>query len=104
MVNLGCYECVDQSFTMTERDIFSGLRNVAQVVESRLAYAVYLLVIVIIISVIILVINQSDFRILLYLLLLLLLFLSLLVVIVVKYARAHCGKGTWYAAVDIARY
>ena len=91
---------------MTERDIFSGLRNVAQVVESRLAYAVYLLVIVIIISVIILVINQSDFRILLYLLLLLLLllFLSLLVVIVVKYARAHCGKGTWYAAVDIARY
>ena len=92
---------------MTERDIFSDLRNVAQLVESRLAYAVYLLVIVIIISVIILVINQSDFRILLYLLLLLLLlllFLSLLVVIVVKYARAHCGKGTWYAAVDIARY
>ena len=45
MVNLGCYECVDQSFTMTERDMFTDLSNVAQVVESRLTYAVYLFVI-----------------------------------------------------------
>ena len=44
MVNLGCYECVDQSFTMTERDMFTDLSNVAQVVESRLTYAVYLVV------------------------------------------------------------
>ena len=44
MVNLGCYECVDQSFTMTERDMFTDLSNVAQVVESRLIYAVYLFV------------------------------------------------------------
>ena len=44
MVNLGCYECVDQSFTMTERDMFTDLSNVAQVVESRLTYAVYLFV------------------------------------------------------------
>ena len=44
MVNLGCYECVDQSFTMTEREMFTDLRNVAQVVESRLTYAVYLFV------------------------------------------------------------
>ena len=34
MVNLRCYECVDQSFTMTERDMFTDLSNVAQVVES----------------------------------------------------------------------
>ena len=65
MVNLGCYECVDQSFTMTERDMFTDLSNVPQVVESRLTYAVYLFVIIIIISVIIQVINQSDLRILL---------------------------------------
>ena len=45
MVNLGCYECVDQSFTMTERDMFTDLSNVAQVVESRVTYAVYLFVI-----------------------------------------------------------
>ena len=45
MVNLGCYECVDQSFTMTERDMFTDLSNVAQVVESRVTYAVYLYVI-----------------------------------------------------------
>ena len=38
MVNLGCYECVDQSFTMTERDMFTDLSNVAQVVESRVTY------------------------------------------------------------------
>ena len=44
MVNLGCYECVDQSFTMTERDMFTDLSNVAQVVGSRLTYAVYLFV------------------------------------------------------------
>ena len=44
MVNLGCYECVDQSFTMTERDMFTDLSNVAQVVESRLTYAVYFFV------------------------------------------------------------
>ena len=67
MVNLGCYEGVDQSFTMTERDMFTDLSNVAQVVESRLTYAVYLFAIIIIISVIIRVINQSDSRILLYL-------------------------------------
>ena len=42
MVNLGCYECVDQSFTMTERDMFTDLSNVAQVVGSRLTYAVCL--------------------------------------------------------------
>ena len=41
VVNLGCYKCVDQSFTVTERDVFSDLSNVAQVVESRLTYAVY---------------------------------------------------------------
>ena len=34
MVNLGCYKCVDQSFTMTEKDMFTDLSNVAQVVES----------------------------------------------------------------------
>ena len=45
MVNRGCYECVDQSFTMTERDMFTDLSNVAQVVESRVTYAVYLFVI-----------------------------------------------------------
>ena len=45
MVNLGCYECVDQSFTMTERDMFTNLSNVAQVVERRVTYAVYLFVI-----------------------------------------------------------
>ena len=45
MVNLGCYECVDQSFTMTKRDMFTDLSNVAQVVESRVTYAVYLFVI-----------------------------------------------------------
>ena len=67
MDNLGCYECVDQNFTMTERDMFTDLSNVAQVVESRLTYAVYLFAIIIIISVIIRVINQSDSRILLYL-------------------------------------
>ena len=44
MVNLGCYECVDQSFTMTERDMFTDLSNVAQVAESRLTHAVYLFV------------------------------------------------------------
>ena len=44
MVNLGCYECVDQSFSMTERGMFTDLINVAQVVESRLTYAVYLFV------------------------------------------------------------
>ena len=65
MVNLGCYECVDQSFTMTGRDMFTNLSNVAQVVESRLTHAVYLFVIIIVISVIIRVINQSDLRILL---------------------------------------
>ena len=65
MVNLGCYECVDQSFTMTERDMFTDLSYVAQVVESRLTYAVYLFAIIIIISVIIQVIEQSDLRILL---------------------------------------
>ena len=36
MVNLGC---VDQSFTITERDMSTDLSNVAQVVESRLTYA-----------------------------------------------------------------
>ena len=50
---------------MTERDMFTDLSNVPQVVESRLTYAVYLFVIIIIISVIIRVINQSDLRILL---------------------------------------
>ena len=58
---------MDQNFTMTERDMFTDLSNVAQVVESRLTYAVYLFAIIIIISVIIRVINQSDSRILLYL-------------------------------------
>ena len=41
VVNLGC---VDQSFTITERDMSTDLSNVAQVVESRLTYAVYLFV------------------------------------------------------------
>ena len=36
MVNLGRYECVDQSFIMTEKEMFTDLGNVAQVVESRL--------------------------------------------------------------------
>ena len=44
MVNLGCHECVDQSFTVTARDLFTDLSNVAQVVKSRLTYAVYLFV------------------------------------------------------------
>ena len=44
MVNLGCYECVDQSLTVTERDMFTDLSNVVQVAESRLTYAVYLFV------------------------------------------------------------
>ena len=35
---------MDQSFKMTERDMFTDLSNVAQVVESRLTYAVYLFV------------------------------------------------------------
>ena len=34
MVNLGCCECVDQSFTVLERDMFTVLSNVVQVVES----------------------------------------------------------------------
>ena len=33
---------MDQSFLMTERDMFTDLSNVGQVVESRLTYAVYL--------------------------------------------------------------
>ena len=44
MVNLGCYECVHQRFEMTRRDVFTDLSNVAQVVESRLTYAVDLFV------------------------------------------------------------
>ena len=44
MVNLGCYECVEQSFTVAERDMFTDLSNAAQVVESRLTFAVYLFV------------------------------------------------------------
>ena len=44
MVNLECHECVGQSFTMTERDMFTDLSNVVQVVESTLTYAVYLVV------------------------------------------------------------
>ena len=35
MANLGC---VDQSFTITERDMSTDLSNVAQVVESRLLF------------------------------------------------------------------
>ena len=44
VVNLGCYECVDQGFTSTERDLFTDLSNVAQILESRLTYAVCLFV------------------------------------------------------------
>ena len=41
MANLGC---VDQSFAIAERDMSTDLSNVAQVVESRLTYAVYVVV------------------------------------------------------------